>query len=429
MPDPPSSKLGRLWVGGSTAGRVGRKVLGYYAKRPFMDADHRRRAHDRMAGDSARTMFEGLSLLKGTALKMAQQLSLEMDILPEAARRELAKAYHQVPPINRALVRQMIHKALGQPPEKVFSHFDTTAFAAASLGQVHAARHHDGTDLAVKIQYPGIARTIDSDLGLLRQFLRPIIKKDQLTSILAELALRLHEEVNYNQEATNLAFFARNLDIPNVRIPRVQPDLSTGTVLTTTRMPGRPLDEWLKDNSDREAADRVAQTLQDIFITGLYGLRVIHADPNPGNFIIDDDLTVGLVDYGCIKQLDAEFVEHYRRLSAATAHPQEGAHFAEMVALGLIPGDIDDTLKAQFQHVNDTLSRWFGRLYAEQRFDFRANPEFIAEGKTLIATYHDLRRHVHVHPDFIFLDRTRYGLLRLFEQMGARVNFRNTYEW
>ncbi len=114
---------------------MGGKVLGYYAKRPFMDTGNRRRAQ--MAEESARTMFKGLGLLRGTALKMAQQLSLELDLLPEAVCRELARSYHQVPPINRALVRQVIQKELGRPPEKKFAYFDANAFAAAR-GQVHA---------------------------------------------------------------------------------------------------------------------------------------------------------------------------------------------------------------------------------------------------------------------------------------------------
>jgi predicted unusual protein kinase regulating ubiquinone biosynthesis (AarF/ABC1/UbiB family) len=429
MSEQPSSKLGRLWVTGRTAAQIGGKVLGYYAKRPFLGSDPRRHAREKMAEDSAKTIFEGLSLLKGTALKMAQQLSLETDLLPEPVCRELSKAYHQVPPINRALVRQLIRKELGRPPETAFSHFDPTAFAAASLGQVHAAKNHDGTDLAVKIQYPGIAKTIDSDLGLLRQFLRPFLQKDQIPPIVEEMAARLKEEVDYTQEADHLAYFARNLKVPNVHIPSVHTDVSTPSILTTTRMPGFPLDAWLSNGPGQDAVDRVAQTLQDIFTTGLYHLNVIHADPNPGNFIIADDLSIGLVDFGCIKRLDPEFVEHYRRLSSATAHQKQGAHYDEMIALGLITEDLDDQIKNRIQDVSETISNWFGRLYADERFDFRANKTFITDGKTFMTAFHDLRKHVHVNPDFIFLDRTRYGLLRLYEQMGARVNFRNDYEW
>jgi predicted unusual protein kinase regulating ubiquinone biosynthesis (AarF/ABC1/UbiB family) len=431
MPEQPVSKLNRLWISGETAAKVSGRVLGYYVKRPFMNIEDRRRARDQVAEESARTVFKGLSLLKGTALKMAQQLSLEMDMLPEAVCRELARTYHEAPPINRALVRRVVQSAFGRPPEKLFAHFDPNAFAAASLGQVHAAQDDAGAQLAVKIQYPGIAGTIDSDMGLLRQMLRPIIQNDQLRPVLEEIAARLHEEVDYLQEADNLNYFAGHLHIEGVRIPRVRPEMTAATVLTTTRMPGRPLDIWLKSHPDQAAVDQVAQTLQQLFITGLYDLHAIHADPNPGNFIISDDLTVGLVDFGCIKRLDPVFVKHYQRLCRASAHRHEGVHITEMISLGLIPSPMkmDNAVKKTIQGACNTISNWFGRLYQHEHFDFMACPDFIAEGKAVMNRFHDLRRHVNLNPEFIFLDRTRYGLLRLFEQMGARVRFRNTFEW
>lgn len=425
----PTGKIERALAGGGTAARMGGRMLLHYAKRPFLGAEERRRAWERAAGDSARVLFQGLSLLKGTALKMAQQLSLEMDLLPEAACRELAKAYHQVPPINRALVRQVVREALGRPPEAVFGHLELTAFAAASLGQVHRARDRDGAALAVKVQYPGIARTIESDMALLRQILRPVIQSDQLQPMLAEVSARLHEEVDYVQEADNLEQFASRLRIEGVRIPSWRPELSAGTVLTTTLMPGKPLDQWLDSRPDPQAVDHVARTLQQIFITGLYELNILHADPNPGNFIIADDLTVGLVDFGCIKRLDPVFVEHYRRLAWAAFRRKEQEHYQEMKALGFFPDHLDPALLEQVRGVSDAFGRWFGRLAAAERFDFGAHPGFIAEGKEAMARFHHLRRYLNVNPDFLFLDRTRYGLLRLFEQMGARVCFRNIYEY
>jgi predicted unusual protein kinase regulating ubiquinone biosynthesis (AarF/ABC1/UbiB family) len=425
----PTGKIERALAGGGTAARAGGKMLLHYAKRPFLGAEARRRDRDRAAGDSARVLFQGLSLLRGTALKMAQQLSLEMDLLPEAACRELAKAYHQVPPINRALVRQVVREALGRPPEAVFDHLDLTAFAAASLGQVHRARDNDGTELAVKIQYPGIGRTIDSDMALLRQMLRPVIPGDQLRPMLAEASARLHEEVDYLQEGGNLEWFARHLSVEGVRVPRWRSELSAGTVLTTTYLPGRPLDQWLTSRPDPRAVDQVAQTLHRIFITGLYDLHVLHADPNPGNFIIADDLSVGLVDFGCIKRPDPGFVAHYRRLARAAFLRDDQAHYQEMMALGFMPENLDPAVRQQLRSVSDAFSRWFGRLAATDRFDFGAHPGFIAEGKALMAQFHHLRRYFNVNPDFLFLDRTRYGMLRLFEQMRARVCFRNIYEW
>lgn len=425
----PTGKIGRALSGGRTAARMGRHAIGYYAKRPFLSAQERSDAREKATREGARALFQGLGLLKGTALKMAQMLSLELDILPDAVRRELSKSYHQVPPINQALARKVVQDGLGQPPEALFERFDAKAFAAASLGQVHQAALGDGQDLAVKIQYPGIAGTIKSDVDLLRRLLGAVFEDHQLIPTLNEVAARLREEVDYLQEADNLAFFARHLAMDGVRIPRVLPDLTARTVLTTTMMPGKPLDLWLQEGPSQDARDTVAQTLNDMVVRGLYELNAIHADPNPGNYIIADDLTIGLVDFGCIKRLDPVFIEQYRQLSRAAAHHDLTAHKAAIIQLGMIPADADRSVREMVDQVADVAGSWFQRLFAEDCFDFAANPGFIGQGQAVMGQYHHLFRHLHINPEFIFLDRTRYGLLRIFEMLGARVRFRNPYEW
>ena len=425
----PTGKLGRALTGGQTAARVGGRMLAYYAKRPFLSAADQQRAQETASRESARELFKGLSLLKGTALKMAQQLSLEMDLLPAEACRELGKAYHQVPPINRALARKVVQDGLGSPPETLFGSFNAQAHAAASLGQVHRAVGKDGRALAVKIQYPGIANTIDTDVALLRQLLKPVVRSDHLMPALAELAARLHEEVDYRKEADHCAHFGNALNLDGVRIPEVVPALSSATVLTTSFMPGRPLDDWLQSDPSQADRDRVAQKLQAIFLAGLYEMASLHADPNPGNFIIADDLTIGLVDFGCIKRLTPAFMDTYRRLTRSAARGQEGAHFRQMQAMGVFAPEADaDTLRS-LEEICNAFARWYRRLFAEPSFDFGRHPDFIGEGKAIMARFQQYRQHLQAQADFIFPDRTRYGLLRLFEQMGARVAFRNPHEW
>jgi predicted unusual protein kinase regulating ubiquinone biosynthesis (AarF/ABC1/UbiB family) len=427
--DIPVGKFNRVLTGGRTAAKVGGKMVGYYAKRPFLSQEARRNAREKASRESAQTLFKGLSLLKGTALKIAQMLSLEMDILPEEVCRELSKAYHRVPPINRALVRKIVQDGLGRPPEVLFSQFDSDAFAAASLGQVHRAVNGDGRELAVKIQYPGIAKTIRSDLSLMGNLLAPVVQGDWLNPTLDEIAVRLREEVDYLHEADNLIFFYTHLAMEGVCVPRVLPDLTSVTVLTTTMMPGKPLDQWLEDNPGQEARDHIAQKLSDMVLKGLYELHVIHADPNPGNFIIADDLTIGLVDFGCVKRLDPGFVEQYRQLALAAAHGNQALHYDLMVQLGLIPPDLDALTRQKVTEMSGTASSWFSRLFADDFFDFKENPGFIGQGQRVMRQFHHLHRHLKINPDFIFLDRTRYGLLRIFEKMDARVAFRNSFEW
>lgn len=425
----PTGKWERALTGGRTVAKVGGNMLTYYVKKPFLSSVNKHIARDQMSRQSAQTLFQGLSLLKGTALKMAQQLSLEMDMLPEAACRELAKAYHQVPPINRALVRKVVQEGLGGLPEKFFATFELNAYAAASLGQVHRATDHHHRPLAVKIQYPGIAKTIDNDVSFLRHMLKPIIQSEHLTPALEEVAARLREEVDYEQEAENLSYFSSEMNVQGVNIPNVFPDLTSPTILTTTLMPGRPLDIWLRTNPRREDRDRVAKRLQSTFLRGLYELNAIHADPNPGNFIVADDMTINLVDFGCIKRLSSGFVNQYRLLTKSAAHLHDKDHFRHMIDMEFFSPNLPPPVFEHMKDISNAFGRWFSRLFVEEVFDFSKNPDFISDGKKIMASMQRMRKYVKVNSDFIFLDRTRYGLLRLYEQMGARVVFRNQYEW
>ena len=425
----PQNKWQRSISGGKTAIKVGGKMLKYFAEKPFLDRRKQALAKQKAQREGAHILFQGLSLLRGTALKIAQQLSFEIDVFPAEVRRELEKSYHQVPPLNRALIRKVIINALGKSPEKLFTSFESEAFAAASLGQVHRARTPDGQDLAIKIRYPGIDRTIASDIRLIKNLLRPADDYHLYRSALDEIEARLLEEIDYQMESQHLVYFKQNLKIPQVAIPEVFQIYSSGNVLSQTYMQGLPLDAWIKTGPSQKARDTVAATLNQIFFTGLYELHTIHADPNPGNFIIADDLSVGLVDFGCVKRLSKKFVNHYKQLPATAVNPDKERYFELLEAFGMIRSKLDDQTKQQFFETVVTFSQWFEKLFVAEFFDFGANPGFFAEGRQHLDKIYRLRKHVDMNPNFVFLDRTRYGLMRIFEMLGARVRMRSPYEW
>jgi predicted unusual protein kinase regulating ubiquinone biosynthesis (AarF/ABC1/UbiB family) len=198
--------------------------------------------------------------------------------------------------------------------------------------------------------------------------------------------------------------------------------------LSTTYLSGKPLNRWLKSRPGQDARNAVAQTLYDLFMKGLYDLHCFHADPNPGNFIITRDLTIGLIDFGCVKKLSPAFVFYYRQLPRAILDKNQETHFQLFQKLNLIRPNIEPAVQEQLFQMMESFGEWFGRLYREEVFDFKANPNFIREGRALTNAIIKLRRYVDLNPDFLFLDRTRYGLFRLFEQMGAQVRIRNPYE-
>lgn len=427
--DIPEGKLARGLEGGRTAARVGGVLLKYATKRALLSGEEKQKAGREMAEQSAEVIFEGLCRLKGTALKLAQLLSLEFDLIPSQVRTKLERSYSMVPPMNRALARKILVTAYGRPPEEVFSSFEARAFAAASLGQVHRAIGTDGRDLAVKILYPGIGTTIKSDIQLARGLFRPFQEYDLIGPVLGEIEARFLEETDYRQEAANVTLFREGLNIEQVRLPRLYPDLSTEQVLCLSFVEGRPLNQWLKGSPAQKDRDAVAQTLYRIFITGLYELRSIHADPNPGNYLVGRDSSVGLVDFGCVKRFRPAFVSLCRKLPRLAVDRAGKGYLELLEELDIFHPGPEGDFTGEVLDLSERFGAWLARLYGVEVFDFGRNKGFISQGKAIMNAMLKYRNRLNVNPDFVFLNRTRYGLLRLFELMGARVSFRNQYEW
>lgn len=426
----PKKKITRGFSSGKIAARMGTNHLGFLIKRPFLSKENQTRSKQKLDEKNAKILFQGLSLLRGTALKIAQMLSFEREFFPKSFQRELEKSYHQVPPINRALVRKIIINNFNAPPEMVFHSFDTKAFAAASLGQVHKARSKENQALAVKIQYPDIGQTISNDIRLLKIILRPMAEFAIIKIALDEIEQVLLAETDYEREAQNILFFSKFLNHPRVRIPTVIPELSTRHVLTMSCMEGMTLNNWLATNPDKASKTQVAQTLNDIFVKGFYELHLIHADPNPGNFLISPDLSVCLLDFGCVRSFEPDFVALYQALVQQGGNHDKKAYQELLTRMKFItPGldaDVGDRMVAVFMEIGD----WYSRLFQNAQFDFGANPDFMKTGRQIGMKMHEFRHHINgINPEFVFLDRTRYGLIRLFEKMGVKINIQNQYEY
>lgn len=425
----PSGKLRRTLIGGKTAAKVGGGVLKYLVKKPFLSQEAKHEARKDLDDSSAKAIFFCLSMLKGTALKVAQMLSLEMEIFPDAVRKELEKSYSQVPPMNRVLARKTAINALKQRPEEVFSSFTPTAFAAASLGQVHQATSPDGQQLAVKLQYPGIRQTIEDDMRLIKGAIRPLPDYRLLAPIMTEIEAKLREEIDYRQEAEHMVFFRDKLNLPGVVVPQLWGEGSGDTILSSSLLKGQPLNQWLETNPSAEARDVVAQRLNEIFIESLYSLNCIHADPNPGNFLVDDDLNIGLVDFGCVKSFTPEFVNSYRKLPQTIIRGDRQKYFAMLRDMRFTKENLPPEVEEKIFETAYAFGEWLGQFYRTEEFDFEKNPGFIAEGKEVSQKLFKYRKYFNSNPEFVFLDRTRYGLLRIYEQLKCRVRIRNPHEW
>ena len=369
----------------------------------------------------SRVLMTALMELRGAALKVAQFLSLESDLLPEAVAREFAQACHRVPPMGPEFARNMVRQQIG-PIERHFGSFESTPFASASLGQVHAATTLDGRAVAVKIQYPGMSESVRSDLRLLRRAAALLAHSAHYRRLLNEVEIRLLEECDYDLEAESIAWFRERLTVEGVSVPEVLLPLSASAVLTTTRMPGLHLDAWLGTDPDQEQRDRAGQRLYDVFVQSMHVLGRLHADPNPGNVLFDGEAHVGLIDFGCTRWIPTDYQGIVTRIwRAAIAGDDDAAH-AVYLEMGLFAHLSQEDGRRVDQASLKPFRDWLATPFQVHRFDFGGRPDFIAEGRRRFVRMLEDDALVGIRPEFVLVNRTLYGLYRMFERLRARVH-------
>lgn len=424
----PTSKLARSSVTGAALLKVGGKHLTHAAKRPFLSKPARKKHKEDLDDETAKLIFSAFSQLRGTALKIAQMLALETHFLPEAFRKELSKSYHQAPTLGRPLVRKVMQRELGQSADQLFSEFDSQAFAAASLGQVHHARDLDGRVLAVKLQYPGIDISIDSDVQLARTLIKRTPYSKLLLSSLKEIEARLKEEVDYFHEAENTEWFRRRLKLDRVVIPRVYPALSTRRILTTDRLKGLHLDQWLATRPSQQTRNHFAQLLYDIFVHCFYDLHALHADPNPGNYLFADDGRLGLLDFGCVRHFTAEFVATLPKLLRAYMDDDAARVMAIYERLGMAGEVAPAELEQFYRRTLQPFGQWITQPFQVEVFDFKNHSSsYTFEGREVISQLAKVKTVNNLANEFIFFDRTIFGLYQIFERMGAQVRMQHRW--
>jgi len=309
-----------------------------------------------------------------------------------------------------------IRNELGKPPEELFATFEREPFAAASLGQVHRATTRSGAKVAVKVQYPGIERSIGSDFANFKALLSTIrLSREQFAEVwdaVEEVRAHFEREVDYTLEAATIAEFRKLLaDREDAVIPAVHPDLSSRRVLTIELLEGRHLPAYLKTKPTPSERDALGERLLDLFLLQSFKLGLLHADPHPGNYLFLEGGRVGLLDFGCAKRFEPAFLAEHRRL------------------IRMRIGD-RAALEAQFRKPDDP--RWPEKLdalvrmqeldiakYHEDRaFDFGDAPHL----RAILASLQQLTRLGLTTPGFVLYVRAKIGLYNLLHALGARVN-------
>ncbi len=406
-------------VGGFAARLAGERYLG-------MKGDRAKGAEDlRMA----------LGGLKGPLMKVAQILSTIPDALSKEYARELAQLQANAPHMGWPFVKRRMTAELGPDWQSHFKLFDKEASAAASLGQVHKAEHPNGDLLACKLQYPDMSSVVEADLKQLRLIFSIYRRYDEAidpSEIHAEIAARLREELDYDNEARNLDLYRIMLEpVETVHIPDVYDDLSTDRLLTMSWEEGTRIPDL--DDLPIEERNCIAENMFRAWYVPFYHYGVIHGDPHLGNYTVrvsDDDRKndrygdINLMDFGCIRVFKPKFVAGVINLYKAleTGDRDLAVHAYETWGFT----GLDD-------EVIDTLSRWATFIYAPLMED---RPRLIEEtnatdyGREVAMEVHsELRRLGGVKPprEFVLMDRAAIGLGSVFLRLGAEVNWHRLF--
>jgi predicted unusual protein kinase regulating ubiquinone biosynthesis (AarF/ABC1/UbiB family) len=423
-----ASTMGSRAQRGANIARLGASTGGGYLTsrvRRLRDGDE---ADARFHAETAEKVFDMLGSMKGAAMKLGQIASfVDLDLPPEAQ-----ETYHEVlaqlraaaPPVDPAQILDVVTAEFGAPPEEVFAEWDPAPIASASIGQVHRGRLHDGTPIVTKVQYPGIAEAVESDIANAEMF-TPLAKvfspNLKIRPLMDEMRDRLVDELDYQQEARyQQAFFERYDGHPFIRVPRVFPDWCRPRVLTSEYVEGQSFEAML-ETTDAATQRRYGEIIYRFVFGSLNRFRLFNGDPHPGNYLFPGDGTVAFVDFGSVKLFRSVTREQLRAQMHAIIDGDAGRLQALLREAGFIPPgktvDPDKTLE-MFRLFNQPMLEDAQYTYTR---DFAR--DVIRIGSDPKAGYWQTLRHFNFPPDYLLLNRIQWGVNSILARLGARANW------
>jgi predicted unusual protein kinase regulating ubiquinone biosynthesis (AarF/ABC1/UbiB family) len=422
----PTSKVQRSAKFVGTGFKIGGNYIKHYSKKLFNPDMN----NDELNMDNAADIYESLSELKGSALKVAQMLSMDKNLLPKAYVDKFSLSQYNAPPLSGPLIVQTFRKLFGKTPEQIYDKFELRSTNAASIGQVHRAELN-GRKLAVKIQYPGVGDSISSDLKLVKPFAFRLLgmSEKELDVYMREVEERLLEETDYELEVRRSIEFSEacaNLD--NIVFPEYFPELSGKRVITMSWIEGMHLKEFLATNPSQELRNQIGQSLWDFYNFQQHELRAVHADPHPGNFLITPDGKLGVIDFGCIKEMpDSFYYPFFSSTSAELMDDKEETLKAFRQLEMILPNDSPQQVEFYYTIYKEMIGL-FAKPYLKDTFDFSQSDFFdnlynYGEKIARMPEFKQARGVKH----FIYVNRTNFGLYNILHELGAQVKT-NTYK-
>jgi len=426
----PTGKVQRASKFVKTGAKIGRNYVKHYAKKAFKDNSDDTLLHS----DNANEIFESLSQLKGGPLKIMQMMSLNQGILPEAYQERFVQAQYSAPPLSYPLVSKTFNDQLGSRPDQIYDKFSKRAVNAASIGQVHEA-YINGQKLAVKVQYPGVAESMESDLKMVKPFAKLLFKisDSDIDYYMTEVQLRLLEETDYNLEVQRSMEISRLCKpLKNIHFPKYYPEFSSSRIITMDWIEGFHLDEFIATNPSQKLRDQIGQALWDFYDYQIHVLKMMHADAHPGNYFFHSDGTLGVIDFGCVKVIPEDFYNQYFRIydSEIASDPREFEHWLYDLKY-IYDSDTPHEKKFYTDLFSEMISH-LGKPFHSDVFDFGNDEYFtrIYEIAKRLSGSKELRNSKVARGirDVIYINRTYFGLFHILNTLKARITTKsNTF--
>jgi predicted unusual protein kinase regulating ubiquinone biosynthesis (AarF/ABC1/UbiB family) len=419
----PTSKIQRATKLVQTGAKVGVNYLKYYGEK-MVNSDL---SKDKLNENNAEDIYDGLISLKGSALKVAQMLSMDKSFLPQAYVEKFSLSQFSVPPLSAPLVLKTFKNNFGKSPYEIFDEFNANSVNAASIGQVHKAEKN-GKILAVKIQYPGVANSISSDLALVKPIAIRMFNLQGKDSdkYFKEVEDKLIEETNYLLELKQSQEVVKACEkIENLVFPHYYPEFSSERIITMDWMTGIHLSEFTAINNNLEVANKIGQALWDFYMYQIHILKKVHADPHPGNFLVNDVNQLIAIDFGCMKQIPIDFYTPYFELINKEVINNSKVFKEKLFELEILRSDDSKEEVEYFTTMFYDLMYLFTLPFQEEKFDF-SNPEFFGNiaklgerfaKDTNIRKMNGNRGSKH----FIYMNRTFFGLYNLMFDLKATI--------
>jgi predicted unusual protein kinase regulating ubiquinone biosynthesis (AarF/ABC1/UbiB family) len=419
----PTGKIERVSKLLKTGAKVGGNYLKYYGEKLI----HPELTKDKLHEDNAEDIYDGLKSLKGSALKVAQMLSMEKNLLPQSYVEKFSLSQFSVPPLSAPLVRKTFKQYFKKYPEEIFDTFSADSINAASIGQVHQATKN-GKKLAVKIQYPGVRESIATDIALVKPIaVRMFNLKGTSDEYFQEVEDKLREETDYELEITQSEIVRKACEhIPHLRFPTYYPECSCEKIITMDWMQGIHLSEYTKGTNNSKDNNQIGQTLWDFYMYQIHHLRKVHADPHPGNFLIDENKNLIAIDFGCMKSIPEDFYKPYFDLILKENLDDVTIFTERMYQLEILKeGDSPKEIK-YFTALFHQLLSIFVQPFGGDTFDF-SDPKFFNEIAALTEQFSNDKELRKMNGNrgskhFIYINRTFFGLYSLLFDLKCTIN-------